>query len=164
MCSSSSTRPSVPRVPLVLLDANVLLYSVDKSSPHHSRCADWVRHAFSGPQRIGLPWQTIGAFLRISSHPRVFSRPLSSADAWDLVKRWLAAPNCWIPEASERTALILGRLIGDLDVRGNLVTDAQLAALAIEHGVAAVSADSDFARFPDLHWVNPLVQHQPSQD
>jgi toxin-antitoxin system PIN domain toxin len=141
----------------VLLDANVLLYSVDQSSPHHARCADWVRRAFEGPRRIGLSWQTIGAFLRIATHPRVFSRPLSAADAWSMVEHWLAAPNSWVPTATERTAVILGDLIKDLDLRGNLVTDAQLTALAIEHGLSIVSVDSDFARFDGLRWINPLA-------
>jgi toxin-antitoxin system PIN domain toxin len=141
----------------MLLDANVLLYSVDQSSRHHAQCAEWVRNAFTGPRRIALPWQTIGAFLRIATHPRVFSRPLPSDDAWTIVEQWLTAPNCWIPEASERTARILGRLISELDIRGNVVTDAQLAALAIEHGVPVVSVDSDFARFSEISWLNPLA-------
>ncbi len=141
----------------MLLDANVLLYSVDKSSRQHIQCAEWIRSAFTGPHRIALPWQTIGAFLRIATHPRVFSRPLSSDSAWTVVEQWLAAPNCWIPEATERTARILGKLINELDIRGNLVTDAQLAALAIEHGVPVVSVDSDFARFGEINWINPLA-------
>ena len=75
-----------------------------------------------------------------------------------MTERWLAAPNCWIPEASGRTARILATLIKDLDIRGNLVTDAQLAALALEHGVPVVSVDSDFARFDAVRWVNPLAR------
>lgn len=141
----------------MLLDANVLLYSVDRGSSHHTPCADWVRSAFTGPRRIALPWQTIGAFLRIATHPRVFSRPLSSEAAWAMIEQWLTAPHCWVPEASERTARILGELINKLDVRGNLITDAQLAALAIEHGVPVVSVDSDFARFREIRWINPLL-------
>jgi uncharacterized protein len=142
----------------MLLDANVLLYSVDQSSRHHAQCAEWVRTAFTGPRRIALPWQTVGAFLRIATHPRIFSRPLPSDDAWTIVEQWLTAPNCWIPEASERTARILGQLINELDIRGNLVTDAQLAALALEHGVPVVSVDSDFARFGEIRWINPLAR------
>ena len=83
--------------------------------------------------------------------------PLSSDNAWTAVERWLGAPNCWIPEATERTARILGKLINELDIRGNLVRDAQLAALAIEHGVPVVSVDSDFARFGEINWINPLA-------
>ncbi len=141
----------------VLLDANVLLYSVDQSSRQHARSAAWVRQAFEGDRRVALPWQTIGAFLRIATHPRVFARPLSSADAWSIVDNWLKSPICWIPAATERTARILGELTKEQDLRGNLATDAQLAALAIEHGLPVVSADSDFARFPGLRWLNPLA-------
>ncbi|MFT3833009.1 MAG: PIN domain-containing protein [Micropruina sp.] len=141
----------------MLLDANVLLYSIDRSNRHHATCAAWLSEAFSGPRRVGLPWQTIGAFLRISTHPRVFSRPLRPDQAWQVVEQWLDAPNSWVPETSDATARILGGLIGDLDLRGNLIIDAQLAALAIEHGLAVVSADTDFGRFPGLRWVNPLT-------
>ncbi|MFT4225710.1 TA system VapC family ribonuclease toxin [Micropruina sp.] len=141
----------------MLLDANVLLYSIDRSSRQHPACAAWLSDAFSGPRRVGLPWQTIGTFLRISTHPRVFTRPLRPNQAWEIVEQWLDAPNSWIPDTSDATARILGGMIRDLDLRGNLITDAQLAALAIEHGVAVVSADTDFARFPGLRWVNPLA-------
>ena len=141
----------------VLLDANVLLYAIDVTSPHHARCSDWMRSTFAGQRRIALPWQTIGAFLRIATHPRVFARPLRPDDAWSIVRGWLAAPMCWVPTATEQTVNILGKLIGEQDVRGNLVTDAQLAALAIEHGVAVVSTDTDFARFRSVSWINPLL-------
>lgn len=141
----------------MLLDANILLYSIDRSSRFHGPCAAWLSDAFSGSRRVGLPWQTIGAFLRISTHPRVFARPLSPDQAWAIIEGWLNAPVCWVPEASGNTARILGELVGQLELRGNLITDAQLAALAIEHGVAVVSADTDFARFPGLRWINPLI-------
>ena len=146
-----------PKRQIVLLDANVLLYSVDEDSPHHPRASEWMRAAFRGQRRIGIPWQTIGAFLRMATHPRVFAHPVTSTDAWSMVEHWLTAPVCWIPQASERTARILGKLINELDIRGNLITDAQLAALAIEHGVPVVSVDSDFARFGEIRWINPLV-------
>ena len=147
-----------PAVPRMLLDANLLLYSVDASSLHHERSAAWVRALFTGERRIALPWQTVGAFLRIATHPRVFARPLGALDAWSIVEQWLAAPGCWVPAVSERTVTILGQLVRDHDVRGNLITDAQLAALAIEHGLPLVSVDSDFERFPQLRRINPLSE------
>ena len=157
MCSSCSTTRIVPKVRRVLLDANLLLYSVDQDSRHHVRCAEWVSSAFGGQRRIALPWQTIGAFLRIATHPRVFARPLSVEDAWAAIEQWIAAPVCWVPAATAHTARILGDLVRRTDARGNLVTDAQLAALAIEHSLSVVSLDSDFARFPGLRWINPLI-------
>lgn len=140
----------------MLIDANLLLYAIDSGSPFNERAAVWLEDMLNGDRRVGLPWQTIGAFLRISTHPRVATNPLTSADAWGFVADWLASDPVWIPPATERTAAVYGRLVVDLDITGNLVTDAQLAALAIEHGLAVCSADTDFARFPDLRWENPL--------
>ncbi len=104
-----------------------------------------------------MAWQTIGAFLRISTHPRVATSPLSAHDAWAYVEAWLDAVPTWIPPESERTAAILGRLVREVPVTGNLVTDAQLAALAIEHGLVVCTMDTDFGRFPGVRWVNPLA-------
>lgn len=140
----------------MLLDANVLLYAVDASTDQHERAAEWLTGALNGDRRVGLPWQTIGAFLRISTHPRVTTDPLSGSEAWGFVDSWLQAPTTWIPPATERTASVLADLVADVPVTGNLVPDAQLAALAIEHGLVLCSTDTDFARFEDLRWENPL--------
>ena len=140
----------------MIVDANLLLYAVDNTSAHHRVASGWLEEAMTGPLRIGLPWQTIGAFLRIVTHPRVTANPLDSATAWSLVSDWLAQPQVWIPPAGERTSEILGGLLAG-GVTGNLIPDAQLAAMAIEHGVAVASNDSDFARFPQCRWFNPLA-------
>lgn len=140
----------------MLVDANVLLYAVDASSRHHLVAAEWLEAALNGPRRVGLPWQSLGAFLRIATHPRVTREPLSASDAWGFVERWLASGPAWIPPVGERTAEVLGTLLEETGVTGNLLPDAQLAALAIEHGLTVVSADTDFARFPGLHWNNPF--------
>lgn len=140
----------------MLLDANLLIYAVDIRSPHHDAAAQWLANVISGDERVELPWQTIGAFLRIITHPRVSPRPLDGEAAWSHVTDWLAAEPVWIPPATERTAAVYERLLTQTTITGNLVPDAQLAALAIEHGVILCSADSDFARFPELRWENPL--------
>ncbi len=140
----------------MLLDANLLLYAVDESCPQHDLASAWLVDTLNGDRRVGLPWQTIGAFLRIITHPRITARPLGSGAAWAHVERWLDADPVWIPPVTERTARVLGRLVRDLGVTANLTTDAQLAAIAIEHGLTVYSADSDFARFRELRWVNPL--------
>ena len=106
--------------------------------------------------RVGLPWQSINAFLRIATHPRAFERPLDPATAWERVSDWLAAPVSWIPQPGPDYGRIFGELVATYDVRGNLIPDAALAALAIEHGVPLVSTDTDFARFRELRWENPL--------
>lgn len=140
----------------MLIDANLLLYATDADSPHNEVAAAWLTAVLNGDRRVGLPWQTIGAFLRIVTHPRVTTHPLPSARAWSFVQSWLDAGPVWIPPATERTARVLARLLHDTPATGNLVTDAQLAALAIEHGLVVMTADTDFGRFVDVRWSNPL--------
>lgn len=141
----------------MLLDANLLLYAVDARSPYNVPAAGWLQDVLTGDRRVGLPWQTIGAFLRISTHPRVSENPLSPQEAWAYVESWMNAGPVWIPPATERTVAVLGGLVSRHGVTGNLVTDAQLAALAIEHGLVLCSTDTDFGRFDELRWRNPLL-------
>lgn len=140
----------------MIVDANLLLYAVDEDSAHNAAAATWLEQTLDGDSRIGLPWQTIGAFLRIVTHPRVTENPLSTAAAWNYIEDWLAVPVVWIPPATEKTARVYARLCAQVEITGNLVPDAQLAALALEHGVEIASADTDFVRFPGLRWTNPL--------
>lgn len=139
----------------MLVDANLLLYAVDSSSPFHERAAEWLETSLNGPQRVALPWQSLAAFVRISTHPRAWDRPLDPDTAAGLVRDWLDADTTWSPDPGPGYAEILLGLLSRHQVRGNLVTDAQLAALAIEHGLAVYSADSDFARFTEITWVDP---------
>lgn len=141
----------------MLVDANVLLYAVDEDSPFHATARDWLENALNGPRRVGIPWWSLTAFIRIATHPRALREPLSPAEAWVFVDGWLDAPATWVPTAGRGHREILGRLIRDLDLRGNLVSDATLAALCLEHGLQMVSADSDFARFTELDWLNPVA-------
>lgn len=141
----------------MLVDANLLLYAVDAASPQNADASAWLTESLNGDRRVGLPWQTLGAFMRIVTHPRVTTRPLSGEQAWRHVRRWLDADPSWVPPATTRTTSVLEGLIKRHVIRGNLVTDAMLAALAIEHGLTVYSADTDFARFPEVRWVNPLT-------
>ncbi len=141
----------------MIVDANILLYAVDLDSPFHHRAAHWLEEVIGGPRRVGLPWQTIGAFLRIATHPRLNESPLRVQEAWSLVDEWLMQETVWIPPATRHTARIMSQLLAETPVAANLIPDAQLAALAIENGVAVVSNDSDFARFRGCTWINPLA-------
>lgn len=140
----------------MLLDANLLLYAVDEDSPHHDPARSWLTDALRGDRRVALPWQTIGAFVRIITHPRVTTHPLSGSQAWTIIRDLLDLPICWVPPTGERTARILGSLIERYGLTGNAIPDAQLAALAIEHGLSVISADTDFARISEVRWHNPL--------
>lgn len=142
----------------MLVDANILLYAVDETSRAHESARAWLDDALNGPRRVGLPWQSLTAFVRISTNPRALSEPLAADTAWDHVEDWLDAPAAWIPTPGPGHRQILGDLLRDLDLRGNLVTDAVLAALCIEHGLQIVSADSDFARFRQIDWIDPTAR------
>lgn len=139
----------------MILDANLLLYAVDETSPQHAVAKAFLEEHLNGEVRVGLPWQTIGAFLRISTHPRVMANPLTAAEAVGFVDDWLAAPATWLPEVTAGTWQIMRRLVSDHGLTGNLMPDAQLASLAAQFGVPVASADSDFARFAEVSWINP---------
>jgi toxin-antitoxin system PIN domain toxin len=141
----------------MLLDANLLLYAVHERAKQHEAAREWLTQQLNGRRRVGFPWQSIGAFLRISTHPRAFDRPLAASVAWDRVNDWFATPVAWIPQAGPAYRELLGELISRYDVRVNLIPDAALAALAIEHGITLISSDTDFARFKELRWEDPLA-------
>ncbi len=140
----------------MLLDANLLLYAVHERAELHERAKAWMTETLNGVVRVGLPWQSINAFLRISTHPRAFERPLHPTTAWERVTDWLAAPVAWLPQPGPEYQRIFGELDQTLHARGTLIPDPALAARAIEHGVTLASTDTDFARFRGLRWENPL--------
>lgn len=141
----------------MLVDANVLLYSVDEDSPFHVASRNWLTTTLNGPQRVGIPWQSLWAFVRIATNPRALAQPLTPREAWEHVEDWLEAPASWVPAPGRGHREILGGLLVDKDLRAGLVPDAVLAAICLEHGLAVVSADSDFARFPEITWINPTT-------
>jgi toxin-antitoxin system PIN domain toxin len=141
----------------MLIDANLLLYAVDAQAPEHERAAHWLEEQLNGHRRVGLPWESLAAFVRIATHPRASANPISTADAWELVESWLAVPAVWTPVPTDQHAAVFGDLLRRYRPTGNLVPDAHLAALAIEHGLEVCSADTDFARFSEVRWRNPLA-------
>ena len=141
----------------MLVDVNLLLYAADARAAEHQRAAKWLETQLNGTRRVGLAWQSLSAFVRISTHPRASEHPLSPDDAWRFVEDWLAASTVWVPLPTNAHADVLGDLIRRYRVAGNLVPDADLAALAIEHGLEICSADSDFARVTEVRWRNPLA-------
>ena len=140
----------------MLIDANLLLYATDTQSRFHQPAKAWLLEQLNGGRRVGLPWQSLGAFLRLATHARVSTHPLSQLDAWQTVSVWLESPVAWIPQPGTEHADLLGELLIRHEAAGNLVPDAMLAALALEHGLTVFSADTDFARFTEISWENPL--------
>ena len=142
---------------MILVDANLLVYAHVLDMPESRRSRDWLDARINGNSRVGLPWSSLIAFLRLVTNPRVFPRAESMDEAWDQVSRWLDHPNVWTPIPGEQHRPLLHALLPHARGRANLIPDAHLAALAIEHGLTLCSADGDFARFPGLSWMNPLA-------
>lgn len=142
---------------MILIDANLLIYAHVPTLSQHEAVRHWLEKQLNETSRVGLPWPSLLAFARLVTNPRVFEHPASIAEAWDRVEEWLNLPSVWVPQPTERHAPILGDLLRRVVDRPNLVPDAHLAALAIEHGLVLCSTDGDFARFPELRWSNPLT-------
>ena len=142
---------------MILVDANLLIYAHVSSFSQHESAREWLDGQLSGSALVGLPWPSLLGFLRIVTNPRVFERPEPLGDAWRQVRSWLECESTWIPQPTERHAETLGKVFGGAGVEANLVPDAHLAALAIEHGLLLCSTDGDFGRFSELHWQNPLA-------
>ena len=143
---------------MLILDANVLIYAYRSEEAQHAVARAWLEQAFAAPQPVGLPWQTILAFLRITTNQRIFERPLPMAKAQKIVASWLDLPQIHAIEAGVHFFATLSTLLDAAQIRGPLVTDAALAALTIENGATLCTTDRDFARFPGLKWINPLRQ------
>lgn len=140
---------------MILVDANVLIYAYHPRGERHDVCRRWVETAFSGLTPVGLPWLSIWAFLRIVTNPRAFEQPLEMREARDIVQSWLDVPVVRVLEPGEHHWAILSQLVTDAQVRGPLVTDATLAALALEHGARVCTLDRGFLRFPGLTVIDP---------
>jgi toxin-antitoxin system PIN domain toxin len=141
---------------VILVDANILLYAEDQLSPHHVKARTWWDDALSGSSPVCLCWTVLGAFLRIGTNPRVFEHPLSLDQAMTRVQSWLDQPCTRVVNPTARHWTVFEQLLREGQAVANLVTDAHLAALALEHGCEIISTDSDFSRFPGIRWRNPL--------
>jgi toxin-antitoxin system PIN domain toxin len=141
---------------VILLDANLLIYAHVASFRQHPTSRAWLDAQLGGTTAVGFPWPSLLSFLRIVTNPRVFEQPEPISQAWQQVTEWLGCENAWIPQPGDRHAEILAGLLADPSVRANLVHDAHIAALAIEHGLQLCSTDGDFGRFAGLRWTNPL--------
>jgi uncharacterized protein len=141
---------------VILVDANLLVYAHTTSLPQHAAAHRWLDEQMNGTVPVGLPWPSLLAFVRLVSNPRIFERPLAVEEAWRQVECWLGCDRVWVPGPTGRHREHLGRLLAGGGLRADLVPDAHLAALALEHGLVLYSTDGDFARFPGLTWRNPL--------
>ena len=141
---------------MILTDANLLLYAYNVDAAEHDTSRQWFETQLSGPNLFCFAWQSITAFLRISTNQRAFATPLSTKEATSIVSEWLERPQTVLLTPGDKHWAIFQKLMESGQTRGPLVMDAHLAALALEHGATLASSDRDFSRFPGLKLINPL--------
>jgi toxin-antitoxin system PIN domain toxin len=140
------------------LDANLLLYASDEASPFHERALALLEELAAGPGIVHLFWPTVMAYLRVSTHPSVFERPLPPEEATANVERLLRLPHVQSPAEQERFWEIYRGVADDADARGNLVSDAHLVALMIQNGVGTIwTHDRDYRRFTAIEVRDPFA-------
>ncbi len=142
---------------MILVDANLLLYAEDQLSPCHKAARQWWDAQLSGTTPVCLCWTILCAFIRIATNPRIFKHPLSIQESVSRVQSWMDQPCVRLIYPTERHWVILKQLLVGRQAVANLVSDAHLAALAIEHDCELFSTDVDFARFPKVKWRNPIA-------
>jgi uncharacterized protein len=142
---------------VILVDTNLLVFAAYTASPEHARARAWLDARLGGDARVGLPWDTLVAFVRLVTNRRIFAHASSLGEAWRTVEGWLASDVAFVPVPTARHAEVLGALLATRGLGSSDVPDAHLAALAIEHGLTLCSADAGFARFSGLRWENPLA-------
>jgi hypothetical protein len=139
-----------------LIDTNLLVYSFAVSMPQHERARDWLDKTIRGIPRVGIPWPSILAFVRLVSNPRVFEHPVTITSAWEQAAAWLECESVWIPQPTDRHAEVLSEVLAQPGLAPNHIPDAHLPALALEHGLMVSTTDSDFRRFEGIAVENPL--------
>ena len=140
---------------MILVDANLLLYAEDSTSEHPQASQTWWDAQLSGPGPVGLCWPMLNAFIRIATNPRLHQRPLTLKKATARVQSWFEQSCVRIVQPTDGHWTFFQQMLRSGNALGNLVTDAHLAALAVEHNCALYSTDADFSRFPGLKWKNP---------
>jgi toxin-antitoxin system PIN domain toxin len=139
-----------------IVDINLLIYAINKDTPHHFKAKKWLEDSLSSDEPFGLAWIVILGFLRIVTNGRIMPTPLMPEVAIDLVNDWLQQPPSLTIVPSHQHWSIFKELLMPLGTAANLTSDAHLAALAIEHGARLYSTDNDFRRFTSLRWTNPI--------
>lgn len=142
---------------MIVPDLNLLLYAYDARSPHHRAAAAWWESCVNGIEPVGLPGVVLFGFMRLATNPRVYAAPLTVAEVAECVAAWMSRPHVISVHGGSRHFAHVAALLQESGSSGQLVTGAQIAAIAIELGATVFSNDSDFARFPAVKVVNPLA-------
>lgn len=140
---------------MLIPDVNVLVNAFRSDAEHHVACHSWLQRTVSGPSQFGLASNALSGFLRVVTHPKVFVQPSPLPEAMAYCDFLLELEHSVVLQPGARHWAIFRDLCDQADARGNLIPDAWLAALAVEHGGQWVTLDRDFARFPGLNWSVP---------
>ena len=141
---------------MIIPDLNLLLYAYDADSPFHAKAAAWWQACLSGTEQVGLLPVVIFGFVRIGTNARAFQHPMTPSEAAGHVRSWLEQPPGELLEPGFGHVESVLKLLEGLGTAGNLVTDAQIAAASLDHGAVLHTTDTDFIRFADLRWLNPI--------
>ena len=142
---------------MILPDVNLLVYAYNEDAPLHAAAKAWWEECLSKTEPVGLAWIALLGFVRLMSNRRVLLEPMSASEALDECRAWLARPNARIVIPGPAHFDVLSNLLAGASIGADLITDAHLAALAIEHQAELHSNDSDFSRFSGLRWRNPMA-------
>jgi uncharacterized protein len=143
-----------------IVDINLLIYAINRDTPHHKKAKKWLEESLSNDETFGFAWIVILGFLRIITSGRIMPIPLSSEEAFEIIEEWLRQPPSRIVLPTDKHWPIFRELLEPLGTAANLTSDAHLAALSIEHGARLYSTDNDFSRFLSLRWTNPIENHK----
>lgn len=141
---------------MIVPDTNLLVYAYNDGAPHHEAARRWWEDLINGAERVGVPWMVSTGFVRLMTHPRVLRSPVSPVDAIAHVRDWFRYAHVSPINPGAEHLTHVQRNLEAAGVGANLVTDAHIAALAMEYQAEVHSNDSDFSRFPGLRWRNPL--------
>lgn len=141
---------------MIAPDANLLIYAYQSSSPFHRRARPWLQQILSGREPVGIPVLCLHAFLRFVTNPRIVEKPVELPGAMAIADSWLALPHVSILHPGDQHWRILEQLSAKVRLSGPQITDAAIAAIALEYGATIHTNDRDFARFPGLRFLNPL--------
>lgn len=139
-----------------LLDANILVQAYHSGTPHHDKVRRWLEDTLWSDEPVGAGWITLLAFLRIVTHRQTLAHPMTASEAMRIVDSWLSEAGLRLVEPTDRHWAVLQELLSRSGARGNLIMDADLAALALEHDATLCTCDADFGRFKGLKLENPL--------
>lgn len=147
---------------MIAPDVNILLYAFREESDRHEEYRIWLERALSGADRVALFEPVLAAVLRIATHPAIYRTPAPRQAVEAFLDACLGGPAAVALRAGERHWTVFRELCARVDAKGNLIQDAYLAALALEHNCTYFTADRDFAKFPRLRWQHPLDQDRPT--